>query len=216
MAFPVSPRTQAVDGLKLLVVGEVNVGKSAMCKRYTERVWIGTTRTTSGLDCSLRVTEINGRQVSLALWDIAGLERSLNMTRAYYQNAHGAIIVFDKSSAPTWEKVQLWLKDIREKVFHPDGKPLPVVLMAHKCDLPGSQMPEDSVIQEFITADGSITGCHDTSAVTGEGIDAAIQELVLRIWEIQSTAVAPTSAPAGPRVVLSSSHSQPRTSGCAC
>jgi len=54
------------------------------------------------------------------------------MTRVYYKEAVGALVVFDVTRVSTFEAVTKWKNDIDAKVVLPDGKPIPVVLLANK------------------------------------------------------------------------------------
>lgn len=66
------------------------------------------------------------------------------MTRAYYRDAVGAIVVFDATRTKTFDEVAKWKNDLDEKVQLPDGSRVPAVLIANKCDI----APRDSVINE--------------------------------------------------------------------
>ena len=61
-----------------------------------------------------------------------GQERYGNMTRVYYKEAVGALLVFDITRMSTFDAVQKWKSDIDEKVTFPGGQPIPVVLLANK------------------------------------------------------------------------------------
>lgn len=66
----------------------------------------------------------------LQLWDIGGQERFYSMTRAYYKEAHGAIVVCDSSRLPTLEiGAERWRQDIALKL---DKPPIPIVLAINK------------------------------------------------------------------------------------
>ena len=54
------------------------------------------------------------------------------MTRVYYKEAVGALLVFDITRMSTFDAVQKWKSDIDEKVTFPGGQPIPVVLLANK------------------------------------------------------------------------------------
>ena len=77
------------------------------------------------------VLTIGNTTVRLQLWDIAGTawlaaflsyqagqERFGNMTRVYYKEALGAIIVFDVTRVASFEAVQKWKADIDTKVSY--------------------------------------------------------------------------------------------------
>lgn len=54
------------------------------------------------------------------------------MTRVYYTEAVGCLIVFDVTRGSTFEGVARWKKDLDEKVLLPNGNPVPCVLLANK------------------------------------------------------------------------------------
>jgi Ras-related protein Rab-32 len=66
------------------------------------------------------------------LKDIAGQERFGNMTRVYYKEAVGCIVVFDVTRASTFDAVSKWKADLDNKVHLPDGNPVPCILLANK------------------------------------------------------------------------------------
>lgn len=86
-----------------------------------------------GVDFALKVIQWSpDTVVRLQLWDIAGQERFGNMTRVYYKEAVGALVVFDVTRISTFDGVSKWKADIDEKVRLPDGSKIPVVLLANK------------------------------------------------------------------------------------
>jgi Ras-related protein Rab-32 len=61
----------------------------------------------------------------------------------YYKEARGAFVVYDISKERTLHEGALkWKNDIDNKVFLPNGDPIPVVLLANKCDLSPSDSTE--------------------------------------------------------------------------
>ena len=53
-------------------------------------------------------------------------------TQVYYKEAVAAFIVFDITRQKTFEDVMSWKTDVDQKVFLPDEKPVPVILLANK------------------------------------------------------------------------------------
>ncbi|CAN8000154.1 unnamed protein product, partial [Ixodes hexagonus] len=131
---------------KVLVVGEFGVGKTSLIRRYTEGksvilsgVFNQAYKITIGVDFSLKhIVYDNNKHITLQLWDIAGHERFGCMTRVYYKYATAAIVVYDLSRPTTLHSVLKWKADLTEKVEQQNGHPIPVVLVANKCDLEGS------------------------------------------------------------------------------
>lgn len=54
------------------------------------------------------------------------------MTRVYYKEAVGAIIIFDVQRKQTLDAVCKWKNDLDLKVTFPDGSNIPCVLLANK------------------------------------------------------------------------------------
>lgn len=54
------------------------------------------------------------------------------MTRVYYKEAVGALIVFDVTRQGTFDAVNKWKQDLDSKVQLPDGEAIPCVLLANK------------------------------------------------------------------------------------
>lgn len=62
-----------------------------------------------------------------------GQERFGNMTRVYYKEAVGAMVVFDVTRIQTFEAASKWKNDIDSKVtVGIEEKPIPVILLANK------------------------------------------------------------------------------------
>lgn len=52
--------------------------------------------------------------IKAQIWDTAGQERFENMTKAYYKDAVGAILVYDIGSRQSFENLQnIWLRRLK-------------------------------------------------------------------------------------------------------
>uniref|UniRef100_A0A8C5NQT9 RAB32, member RAS oncogene family n=7 Tax=Aves TaxID=8782 RepID=A0A8C5NQT9_JUNHY len=166
---------------KVLVIGELGVGKTSIIKRYVHQLFSQHYRATIGVDFALKVINWDSKTlVRLQLWDIAGQERFGNMTRVYYKEAVGAFVVFDVTRGSTFEAVSKWKHDLDSKVLLPNGSPIPAVLLANKCDQKkdGSQNP--SQMDQFCR-EGGFVGWFETSAKDNINIDEAARFLVENI-----------------------------------
>ncbi|NXL94435.1 RAB32 protein, partial [Alectura lathami] len=159
---PVSGAAECREHLfKVLVIGELGVGKTSIIKRYVHQLFSQHYRATIGVDFALKVINWDSKTlVRLQLWDIAGQERFGNMTRVYYKEAVGAFVVFDVTRGSTFEAVSKWKHDLDSKVLLPNGSPIPAVLLAKE---------------------GGFVGWFETSAKDNINIDEAARFLVENI-----------------------------------
>ncbi|XP_004674192.1 PREDICTED: ras-related protein Rab-32 [Condylura cristata] len=172
---------------KVLVIGELGVGKTSIIKRYVHQLFSQHYRATIGVDFALKVLNWDRRTlVRLQLWDIAGQERFGNMTRVYYKEAVGAFIVFDLSRGSTFEAVLKWKNDLDSKVHLPNGNPIPAVLLANKCDQKKDSGQTPPQMDQFCKEHG-FTGWFETSAKDNINIDEAARFLVENILENQQS-----------------------------
>lgn len=125
---------------KIIVLGDKMVGKSSLIGRLTLANFKETTAGTIGFDFHLRDMEIEGKKIKLQLWDTAGEERFLALTRTYFRDAHGVLFVFDLNRPITFENVSsIWLREFEEK----GNGDASMILIGNKCDLDVKVEPFD-------------------------------------------------------------------------
>ncbi|MBN3303332.1 RAB7L protein, partial [Amia calva] len=118
---------------KVLVIGDVLVGKTSFVQRYVNDRFSKHYKSTMGVDFALKVVQHSDTEtVRLQLWDIAGQERFTSMTRLYYREAAGCIIMFDVTNASTFHNCLNWKQDLDSKAMLLDGSPVPCILLANK------------------------------------------------------------------------------------
>ncbi|XP_061607184.1 ras-related protein Rab-32 [Phyllopteryx taeniolatus] len=163
---------------KVLVIGDLGVGKTSIIKRYVHHIFSQHYRATIGVDFALKVLQWDpDTVVRLQLWDIAGQERYGNMTRVYYREAVGALVVFDSTRASTFDAVLKWKDDLDSKVTLNHGRPVPAVLLANKADQATCQQPR----LDAFCRDNGFVGWFLTSAKENSNIEEAAQCLVEHI-----------------------------------
>ncbi|KAJ3432776.1 ras-related protein rab-32 [Anaeramoeba flamelloides] len=165
---------------KVLVIG-VTTGKTSIIQQYVHGIFSRKYKATIGVDFALKVLNVDEETtVRIQLWDIAGQERYGNMTRVYYKEAVGALLVFDVTRMATFEAVIKWKEDVDQKVRTKDDKPIPVVLVANKIDLVNEKEgwgKTEEEMNNFCKEHGFI-GWFATSAKENKNIGKATRFLV--------------------------------------
>ena len=72
---------------------------------------------------------------SFRLWDTAGQEKFKSITRSYYRNSAGVIVVYDITNRKTFDHVTEWLAEAEANVSGPDPSQCVFQLIGHKADL---------------------------------------------------------------------------------
>uniref|UniRef100_A0A6B2LI58 Ras-related protein Rab n=1 Tax=Arcella intermedia TaxID=1963864 RepID=A0A6B2LI58_9EUKA len=170
---------------KVLVIGDYAVGKTSIIKRYCEGFFTPNYKLTVGVDFAVKDIQIENSVVTLQLWDVAGHERFGNMTRVYYKYAIAAVVVYDLSRPATFEAVLKWRDDVHSKVILRNNEPVPLILLANKCDLPGVNV-DTKELDEFCAANG-FKKWFQTSAQNNTNIDEAMMYLMKMILEVSKT-----------------------------
>lgn len=85
--------------------------------------------------------------------------------------------MFDSSRAETLESVKEWKKDIDSKLVLPDGRRIPAVLLANKCDLPAAPGVTEDALNALIESE-SFVAWFLTSAKDDTNINEAANFLV--------------------------------------
>jgi len=185
---------------KVLVIGDYAVGKTSIIKRYCEGYFTPNYKLTIGVDFAVKDIDVgDDKRVTLQLWDVAGHERFGTMTRVYYKYAIAAIIVYDVSRPATFDAVTKWRDDVNSKVVLANDDPIPLILLANKCDIPGVTIDAE-ILDEFSRNNGFLAW-YKTSAQDNINIDQAMQFLVGKILEIAKEN-RPANLPMGETLVL--------------
>eukprot|EP01128_Nolandella_sp_AFSM9_P004172 TRINITY_DN1827_c0_g1_i2.p1 TRINITY_DN1827_c0_g1~~TRINITY_DN1827_c0_g1_i2.p1 ORF type:complete len:246 (+),score=61.98 TRINITY_DN1827_c0_g1_i2:84-740(+) len=173
--------------LKIVIVGNLNAGKTSIIKRYTSDNFDSVLKPTVGVDFALKVIEYDERtRVRLQLWDVAGQERFGSMTKIYYKNAVGALIVYDLAARKTFDAVENWRKDLADKLQLEEGVKIPIMLVGNKCDMvsPDHYNPQVEELDNYIkTSESNIVDYQFVSAKENVNIESTLKKLVDHVLE---------------------------------
>jgi Ras-related protein Rab-1A len=148
--------------LKVVILGDGNVGKTSLVRRYCEGKFEDSRTMTIGVDFQTKVVELPEMTVKLSIWDVAGQARFQIVRESFYRGSLAAALVYDRSDPTSLAHLPDWVAEIRK--FVPE---IPFVVIANKSDLIPGQ--DDSVGQ--LAASQIPAGFIVTSALTGEGVE---------------------------------------------
>ena len=105
-----TPRHQR---LKLLLIGNSGVGKSCMLKKFIKKdEWYAAP--TMGVDFSTHMYEhpaVPHVWIKLHIWDTGGQDKYKFLTRSYFTNSQGIMIVYDVGNRDSFADVRQWMEE---------------------------------------------------------------------------------------------------------
>ena len=162
------------DILKIVILGEGRVGKTSILSKYFNKKFNAKEQSTINPSFYEKKVNHNGKIVQLKFWDTAGQEQFDAISKIYYQNAVGALLVYDVTIFETFQKVEKWVNTLQEVV----GKDITFLIAGNKFDLADKQSLEkhSSSIDSYCNKEH----CKHiyTSAKTGYQVDEAFESLI--------------------------------------
>ncbi|KAK9959403.1 hypothetical protein ABG768_009531 [Culter alburnus] len=174
---------------KILVIGDHKVGKTSFVKRYVRNQFYEELKTTIGVDFSMKVMDWDSHTwVRLQLWDIAGQERVRGLNRVYFKGSSGAFVVYDMTNGSTLDGALNWKHELDCHVMLKNGRPIPAVLLANKCDETKVCQRNASLLEKICQEKGFI-GWFQTSAKENINVEEAAKFLVKHILQTNEESV---------------------------
>ena len=171
----INPDSEPEISIKLLVLGDLSVGKSSFIYRFIEDKFNTDSIPTTGLDLKTADLLINNKKVRVQLWDTVGQEKYKSITQNLILRVQGIIILFDITNKDSFNNLNEWIKTVREQV----GNNLAILLVGNKCDLEENRLVFKEEANIF--AKNEKIKYIETSCKTGENIIKAIDYICEKI-----------------------------------
>ena len=119
---------------KVVFFGDGGVGKTTLINRYLTGVFKSDATITIGVDFHVKKIDIDGKRVSLQIWDFAGEERFRFLMPTYVVGASGGIFMFDITRYSSLKNFDEWIN-----IFKTSSKArteqIPIVMVGSKLDI---------------------------------------------------------------------------------
>ncbi len=168
---------------KICLVGDFNVGKTSLIRRFVDRQFSDQYLSTVGVKISrknVELEEVAGKtnvQVQLLIWDLEGSTKFKAIAPTYLQGAKGVIIVADLTRSETIEHIEDHINLFLS--INPKGQ---IIVALNKSDL-----LDDAKIAKMMASyqldSEKISAIYHTSAKTGRNVDEIFQTLTGKIME---------------------------------
>jgi len=162
--------------LKVVILGDASVGKTSLMYRYVNQKFDTSYKATIGADFLTKELMIDNALVTLQIWDTAGQERFQSLGPAFYRGADACVLVFDVTSAQTFDSLEKWKSDflVQSHTPHPDS--LPFIVLGNKSDLEDQRSVPTRKAKTWCESNGGMSYV-ETSAKEATNVDQAFQTI---------------------------------------
>ena len=161
---------------KFIIIGDKEVGKTSIVRRFTENKFSHDYRATIGLNLISHSINFMGNDIELFIWDIGAQKYYKRFRKTYYQGAQAVFIVFDMANKESYDNIEEWFNEINEFIKMDD---LSIIIVGNKSDLKNERQIdyEKGINISNILYNRGISNISyiETSALTGENIREAFR-----------------------------------------
>lgn len=100
--------------LKIMLIGDTNVGKTSLLKKYCNDEFSKNYISTIGIDFQVKYLNINKKKVKVQIWDTTGQERYQVLAKNCFNSSDGFIIVYDITNRKSYNNINNWIQQINE------------------------------------------------------------------------------------------------------
>ena len=161
--------------IKIILLGDVSVGKTSIISRYVNNSFTEDYRCSIQAEKKTKLIDVDlNTSVRMNIWDTVGQEKYRNLTRQYYHDCHGAIIVFDITKKDSFDVIQKWIDELRSN----GPKNIVIIIVGNKSDLTHErEVPFEDIKNKI----GNKYPYYEVSAKNGNNIVLAFDKLRTQI-----------------------------------
>jgi small GTP-binding protein len=163
---------------KICLLGSFGVGKTSLVARFVHSLFSDKYHTTVGVKIDKKVVTVEGDEVTLMIWDMAGEEDGAPVKLNQVRDASGYLLVADGTRRKTFDVA----RDIQRRVESEIGRQ-PFLLLVNKADLRETWEITDSEWRELAASGWVVL---ETSAKTGEHVEEAFLALTSSILKARN------------------------------
>jgi small GTP-binding protein len=154
---------------KICMLGGFAVGKTSLVARFVTSLFSDKYLSTVGVKIDKKQVDVEGKAVTLMLWDIYGQDDFQTVQKTQLRGMGGFLLVVDGTRRATLETA----RQMQQKALETVG-PVPFILLINKADLSADWEIDEQLMFKLVEQGWRVIR---TSAKTGEGVDEAFMAL---------------------------------------
>ena len=128
-------KTKISYNFKIILLGDISVGKTSLLRKFIDNQFLDNYNATIVAEFKSKIIRVGEYNINLTIWDTCGGERHRSITKQYYRNVDGIILVYDIGNRESFNNINKWIEDIENNC----NKDYIFFLIGNKCDLNGNQ-----------------------------------------------------------------------------
>ncbi|KAJ5074104.1 ras-related protein rab-37 [Anaeramoeba ignava] len=169
--------TSKLKQIKIVFAGDVGVGKTCLVDSFMGKQFEDVKVLTSGSEVQFVTKSIDDEEIQFALWDTAGQERFDSLTKIYFRDANGVILVYDITREDSLERVKFLYQTIQDE----SQNGCAIILFGNKVDLENKRKVEISKGEEL--AQSWNCSFFETSAKTRKNVKEGFKKILEEAFE---------------------------------
>mmetsp|Transcript_3181 Transcript_3181/g.6575 ORF Transcript_3181/g.6575 Transcript_3181/m.6575 type:complete len:177 (+) Transcript_3181:6-536(+) len=157
---------------KVILLGDVSVGKTALAERYVNDVFNARQDATIGMDFYSKDLSLNRK---LVLWDASGRPEYVEVRNEFYKDVQAIILIFDISNKRSFETLDMWFREAGKYTTSP---PL-LIVAGNKADLAGRRAVTKAEAESW--ASSRRYDYFEVSASSGQSVNQLFDAVVSRV-----------------------------------
>jgi Rab-like protein 3 len=204
MAYSHSTGPSVSDKVRILVVGDMSVGKTSLVHLICEGKVLSNPYWTIGCKTEVKLHEYNKREFFIEFLDVGGSPKHENSRSIYYTQVNGLILVHDVTNRKSYTNLKKWIKEILNQISpsdthkwslknekqilelqHEDTNvyPIPILVLANKFDCVRSYSDTNYLNNDDLGRDSVFVSALDASCFTpnspsGTRLDAFLSRVI--------------------------------------
>ena len=164
---------------KIILVGDYGVGKSTSIHRFVENKFKANYVPTLGVQVTKKSIMVNGHNIDLMIWDLAGQDRYAMVRQRFYANTEGILMLYDITRLSSLKNIKKWNAEVSRFV-----KNIPIILIGNKIDLLEQREVRNADVRKFLEENNiNVHLKIKTSAKDGVNTENAFHFLVKRMMQ---------------------------------
>ncbi len=132
--------------IKLVIIGDMNVGKTNFLIRFIEEQFTPIYQPTVGFDFKSKIVFLpnSKKKVKFQIWDTAGQERYMALNKQLFRSVNGIILMYDITNQQSFERLDEWMKLVKK-----DSYGVTLILIGNKIDLENKRVISKEKGEEY-------------------------------------------------------------------